>query len=136
MKRVLLFLSLVLFECNGNVNLDYKDIDNNKFIRWKEIFNHTESGYFYIFSYTCPNCEEIKSEVLQFLINQDNYFLIPKDDDMRFSSNEKSSLGASSIENLAIRGFPTLIHLESYIVDDIITGKTKILEHIKNSSIL
>ena len=70
------------------------------------------------------------------MINQDNYFLIPKDDDMRFSSNEKSSLGASSIENLAIRGFPTLIHLESYIVDDIITGKTKILDHIKNSSIL
>ncbi len=130
MKKILIILSLMLTSCYEIKNYDYVDINNDKFITWYEIFNQTENGYFYFFSYTCTNCQKIKNQILQFLIKQDIYYLIEKSENIKYTDNENNVIGVRCIDEFAIRGFPTLMRLKQNRVYSICSGQTAILNYI------
>ncbi len=124
----------LLISCSTNT-LDYKDIDSFHFIKWDGIFNISEYGYFYFYSYTCSACNRIKEEVLNFLIHQEIYFLIIKSDDFQYCHDDKISIGVNNIHDFRIEGTPTLMYLEKSKVNKILCGYVQIFNHINNSSI-
>lgn len=130
MKKILLILPLILSSCYKTKSYNYKDIEKSKFIKWNEIFNQTENGYFYFFSYTCPNCIKIKNEILTFLLKQENYYLIEKSAEFKYIDNVHEIIGVRYIDEFAIEGFPTLMQLKYNRVYSIYSGKTAIYDYI------
>ena len=130
MKRVQWIMVFILSSCSLKENLDYCNIDGIRFISWIDVFSHTESGYFYFFSRNCTSCNKIKGEVLSFLIEQRDYFLIEKDKDFKFTNDISSIYGVNNISEFAILGYPTLVFLENYVVTYIFSGVNEIRNHI------
>lgn len=130
MKKILFLLTLVITSCCETKKYDYLDIETNKFISWNDVFNTTENGFFYFFSYTCSNCNKIKNETLKFLIKQDDYYLIAKSDDICYVDNVNSMIGVYSGDQFAIIGFPTLMVLKHNRVYSIFSGANEILNYI------
>lgn len=130
MKKILLVLPLILISCYKTKSYDYTDIEKSRFVKWNEVFNQTENGYFYFFSYTCPNCIKIKNEILNFLLKQERYYLIEKSNEFKYTDNENEVIGARYIDEFAIEGFPTLMYLKQNRVYSIYSGKTAIYDYI------
>ena len=128
MKKWLLVV-LVMTGCSIQ-NFDYRDIPNERFIEWSEIFQ-PEDHFVYVFSYTCPHCESIKNSVLSFLLHKaDSYYLVEGTSEIPKNNNPLSSLEAETYTQVAIRGYPTLLRMEGGKLISIWTGTTEILTYL------
>ncbi|HML99796.1 MAG TPA: hypothetical protein PKC96_00465 [Bacilli bacterium] len=87
--------------------------------------------YGYIFSYTCPYCEQIKNHILEYILDGKNsLFLIEFDPSIPRESGISIFYPANNIFDLKIIGTPTLFVIENKEAKKRITGAANIKDFI------
>lgn len=95
---------------------DYEIVQSNQ-IRWLDILNQQEDNYIvFIYSETCFYCHEMLDEIVDFA-NGDflkTYFVNSSINQIKIS--EDYGIGATNIEDLSIKGTPSIIEVEDKMV--------------------
>lgn len=101
-----------------------------KHIYWSNIFTRKDDSYLvYIYSLTCSHCNAIKNDVIEFAltVNIPMYF-ITSSPEILIDQQLATKQNVNSLENLAIRGYPTLLYLVDHVVMINIAGEKGILD--------
>ena len=111
---------------------DYSEISDKK-INWNEMFSVNYKQYFvYFYSLGCHHCNELKNDIIEFALNgQEHIYFIQESIDFVISDNIDNTIGISSIENMAILGFPSLVYINNSRVMENIGGISKIRNRLK-----
>ena len=101
-------------------------------ITWDEIFDQKRPNYYvYAYGLSCPHCNNIKNEIIEFaLSNQKTYFCLILSGFDKYTDFAENTIGATSVEYLAIKGTPTLIEIHDGAVVNNICGDLTIKEEI------
>ncbi len=102
------------------------------FIPYEEIFLIDKISYYvYFYASWCPVCNEIKDKVISSaLLNQNIYFL-NEPREIKYAENISSTIGVSSLENLYIVGYPSLIKISNQAVEKNLGGDILILNELR-----
>ena len=99
-------------QISEEINHTYSEIKNKK-LTWNYLFFDAESPYFvYCYSLTCSHCNSIKNKIIEYALKVENFYFYEDSLLTKFSDDIDSTIGISSSENLAIKGFPTLLKIE------------------------
>ena len=80
----------------------------------------------------CHHCNELKNDIIEFALNgQEHIYFIQESIDFVISDNIDNTIGISSIENMAILGFPSLVYINNSRVMENIGGISKIRNRLK-----
>ena len=111
---------------------DYSEISDKK-LNWNEMFSVNYKQYFvYFYSLGCHHCNELKNDIIEFALNgQEHIYFIQESIDFVISDNIDNTIGISSIENMAILGFPSLVYINNSRVMENIGGISKIRNRLK-----
>ena len=143
MKKITLFLFPLLISCNSASPLQVKDEPKmieypDSFIAWGGLFDKTEESYFvYIFAYDCYYCNELKSKVVDFYNkSQVHVYFCEYSKSIPIDHNIEATIGLSNIDNMFIKGTPTLILIKNKSVTFNVAGKADVSGmidlHLKN----
>ena len=133
---LLLFLTL-LVSCSEELHIDYSTsevleeptlIYPNKFIGWDSLLTQKEENYFvYVFSYDCYYCKEMKKRILCFYdtCGLPMYF-IEYSKVIPIGHNTSNTLGKSNIDDIFIKGTPTLFLINKGIVTFNMAGVSEV----------
>ena len=146
MKRYYLLTLLLLTGCQKNVvveeptvtPLDY-DITIEDTIKWSDLFLQEEERYLvYVYSETCGYCKMIKQDVLSYyLLNKDRmYFVCSSKDEVPFDITKDIPIGISTVENLYLRGTPTMLEVENKCLSKVYEGSESIKNYIEENKII
>ncbi len=95
------------------LNHSYKEIENRK-ITWNcMIFEATSPYYIYFYSLNCAHCNQIKNKIIEYALIHENLYFIEDSKDILFGDDIDSTIGKSRPEDIYIKGFPSLIEIES-----------------------
>ena len=99
---------------------------------WNQLFAHPEQEYLnYIYSDTCYHCLSIKEEIEEFACSCSvAFYFIPFEEDIPIGIDIEATIGATSVEECFIKGTPTLILIENWMVSFNIAGTENILQTI------
>lgn len=137
MKKKLLSLTFtfltLLSSCsitNGSdlIYEDYNQLEEYQ-ITWRDLFSQSNSEYFvYIYSLSCLHCQNIKEEVISFVISE-KYptYLIEYTKDIPISNNVEDCIGSSSYVDVAIKGTPSLLQIKNGYLILNVAGSKEIL---------
>ena len=136
MKKIALFLCLLLFSCSPNQSKqvkqhDYCDVEAQ--ISWSDIFLQCEDEYLvYFYRDTCGYCQTIKNEVIDYYLSKKEamYFVDAETKDAKFGPI-KDLTGISDIESFYIFGTPFLIKTKEKKIVVYYAGMSQILEYIR-----
>ena len=106
---------------------EYSEISHLK-ILWNDIFKQSENHYFvYFYSLYCSHCNSIKNFMIETALrgNVKIYFIQASGEHVINDEIAKET-NVDSLENLAIRGYPTLLELSNWIVVKNVAGETAI----------
>lgn len=106
---------------------EYSEISHLK-IFWKDIFNQEENHYYvYLYSLYCSHCNAIKNFMIESALtgNKKIYFIQASGEHVINEEKAKEN-NVDSLENLAIRGYPTLLELTNKIVTKNVAGESAI----------
>ena len=145
MRHKLLLLCLVfLSSCQNNspyieIEEDYNSIDYPpSFIEWNDLFNKDSDDYYiYVFSYDCYYCNQLKRKMICFY-DQSRFpvYFCEYKKDSPINHNTEITVGESDINNVFIRGTPTLIYVKEKKIAFNVAGKAEVSEminlHLKN----
>ena len=97
------------------------------------MFSVNYKQYFvYFYSLGCHHCNELKNDIIEFALNgQEHIYFIQESIDFVISDNIDNTIGISSIENMAILGFPSLVYINNSRVMENIGGISKIRNRLK-----
>ena len=110
---------------------DYDEI-SDKEITWEEMFMIEKAQYLiYFYSPTCSHCKEIKNEIIDYALSKDNFYFLRYSDDVIIAPEIKSTIGATSIDEVAILGTPSLIEIIDGVLSSNIAGSKAILDFLK-----
>lgn len=139
MNRTLYFLAAALLvSCRGNTvsefshGFTYDQIDFLK-MEWADLFQKEPTHYYaLVFSPGCQHCQAIEVQVVSYaLANKETplYFVeatpdIPKGDAI------EDTIGASSIDQVFIRGWPTLLEIQNRTLINQFIGEQAVLKII------
>ena len=99
-------------EINSTRNYDYTEINEYR-LYWDEIFEVGLKEYFvYLYQRGCSHCESIKNEIIEAALNRKDIYFVEDSKEFKFSKDVSSTIGITSVDNLAILGFPTLLKIE------------------------
>lgn len=103
-------------------------------IDWPEIFNQSGEEYFaYVYSETCSYCNKIKPMVSYFCSTIANpFYFIEFSDEIPINTDHKKTIGIKNVENLYIRGTPTLFFIKNKEIFDCFCGYSEIFEYISS----
>lgn len=142
MKVSFSLLTIVLFLCSCDVSkktvecfqiaeesaLDYpKDL-----IKWADLFKIDKEEYFvYVFSYDCFHCKEIKDKVMTFSSNCEiEVLFLEYSNVIPIRSNVSKTIGVSDLNEVYIKGTPTLILIKNGVIMLNVGGKAEVLSII------
>lgn len=93
-------------------SLNYNDV-KDKMIFWSNIFGiNLDSYYVYVFSKTCNHCANLKPFILEKAIERKDIYFVEASDEVVFIKDTSSTIGLTSVEELGILGYPTLLKIE------------------------
>ena len=125
------------FNNNGSVcdrfnSNDYQDIEDLK-IKWKDILSVQKNRYYvYIFSPHCGHCLEIRDIVIHYSrCGQVPLLFVEESKEIPFGNEIKETIGATSIEQLWILGYPSLLEIKKGTVIMNIAGASEISQVLK-----
>ena len=122
--------SLVVKSLDEEINHTYSEIKNKK-LTWNYLFFDANSPYFvYCYSLTCSHCNSIKNKIIEFALKVENFYFYEDSSLTKFSDDIDSTIGISSSENLAIKGFPTLLKIEQSKLTKNIYGEGSIFNEL------
>ncbi|MBR2507108.1 MAG: hypothetical protein IKB70_09495 [Bacilli bacterium] len=107
---------------------DYNQLEEYQ-ITWKDLFSQSNSEYFvYIYSLSCLHCQNIKEEIISFVISE-KYptYLIECTKDIPISNNIEDCIGSSSYVDVVIKGTPSLLQIKNGYLILNIAGSKEIL---------
>ncbi len=108
----------------------------NKHIYWSNIFTRSEDAYLvYIYSTTCSHCNAIKNDVIEYSLTLaiPMYFIVSSPEiliDQKIALNQN----VTSLDDLAIKGYPSLLYLVDHTVMINIAGERGILDTLETLS--
>lgn len=109
-------------EISHIINHDYSEINQYK-ISWKNTFSLAKTSYFvYFYSLTCSHCEQLKNEIIEYALVNQNIYFCQNSEEVVISENVSATIGISSYEYLSILGFPSLIYIENGTLKTNIAG--------------
>ena len=139
-KMLLLFISL-LSGCgvsNQNTSLtleeesqivDY-DMVKEKHIEWSQLLSISQETYScYVYSPQCGHCNEIKIDIINYSLSKDNFYFIKYDNSIPIITDIESTIG-NNLEEIGIKGTPSLLVVENGVLTKNIAGAKAILELI------
>lgn len=140
MKRWLL-ISLFLFSSCTSNSFEHENLGNIKDnsldyplekVSWKDVLNMEDKRYFaYVFSYDCYYCKEIKDDVLKFANSSVlKVYFIEYSKEITLGQYTENTIGKNTIEDIFIKGTPTLLLIENKRISLNVAGKTNVLETI------
>ena len=144
MKKLLLITTLInltlLTSCvsikvSELTKQDYKDIEQYK-ITWKDLFSQANSEYFvYIYSVSCSHCNDIKRDIINFVLNQ-TYptYVIEYNKEIPISSYVEDSIGSTRFEYVSIIGTPSLLQIVEGVLSLNVAGSKEILQILSSYS--
>ena len=122
--------SLVVKSLDEEINHTYSEIKNKK-LTWNYLFFDANSPYFvYCYSLTCSHCNSIKNKIIEYALKVENFYFYEDSSLTKFSDDIDSTIGISSSENLAIKGFPTLLKIEQSKLTKNIYGEGSIFNEL------
>ena len=106
---------------------DYSEV-SERFISWNEIFSMPEDFYYvYFYSLTCSHCNEIKDEVIECVLSMKKaIYIVQESSEFNYTDNSNKTIGATSCENFAITGFPTVVSIDHKVVASNNSGTTAV----------
>ncbi len=117
-------------QISEEINHTYSEIKNKK-LTWNYLFFDAESPYFvYCYSLTCSHCNSIKNKIIEYALKVENFYFYEDSLLTKFSDDIYSTIGISSSENLAIKGFPTLLKIEQSKLTKNIYGEGSIFNEL------
>jgi thiol-disulfide isomerase/thioredoxin len=95
----------------------YEDI-SEKAIKWADVFQITPYHYYvYFYSPYCGHCQSIKDLVINYSVcGEIPMFFVEANNEVVTSKDTHLTIGATSIEQLWILGYPSLVEIESGVV--------------------
>ena len=136
-KVFLLMLVPTILACNPlNQNFSYHSNDVVSFVKsmlltWEELFSILENHFIYVYSETCYHCNSIKKQITDFA-NNSVYplYFVEFNENIPIGNDIESTIHATTVEGVFIKGTPTLILIENNEITFNIAGTEKILETI------
>lgn len=135
---VFLFFSSTLISCcetqHQDVNIKMEELEYpNNFISWVDVFSQTEDSYFvYVFSYDCYYCKQIKNKIITFCHNSDfPVYLVEYVKEIPVKNKISETIGMTRVDDLFIKGTPTLIFIYNQIVNINAAGIGEVSEIIE-----
>ena len=137
MKKKLLSLTFILLTLLSSCSItnhsdliyeDYNQLEEYQ-ITWRDLFSQSNSEYFvYIYSLSCLHCQNIKEEVISFVISE-KYptYLIEYTKDISISNNVEDCIGSSSYVDITIKGTPSLLQIKNGYLILNVAGSKEIL---------
>ena len=137
MKKKLLSLTFILLTLLSSCSItnhsdliyeDYNQLEEYQ-ITWRDLFLQSNSEYFvYIYSLSCLHCQNIKEEVINFVISE-KYptYLIEYTKDIPISNNVEDCIGSSSYVEVTIKGTPSLLQIKNGYLILNVAGSKEIL---------
>lgn len=161
-KKLFLFLFSIfsLISCSNKDLCDCKDYQNRQFLNYYETYGLTsldnffslsnDMYYIYLYSITCPRCENIKGCVLDYLDTSTSppLYLLQKDKienlkdyfkalppDYNKENREtliKECINKSSLSEIYYFGTPTLIEINENKLTNMLVGETSLINFFSN----
>ena len=105
------------------INHTYDEIKDLK-IYWNDIFKQPFNSYYvYLYSETCSHCNSIKNEMIEFALDAiEKIYFISSSAEHVLRETIDPFQRIESLDDLAIRGYPTLLKLEEKVVIKNIAG--------------
>ena len=128
-------LSSASLSSDSKTSHTYDEV-KNKHIYWSNIFTRSEDTYLvYIYSTTCSHCNAIKNDVIEYSLESTvpMYFIVSSPEiliDQKIALNQN----VTSLDDLAIRGYPSLLYLVDHTVMINIAGERGILDTLETLS--
>lgn len=91
----------------------YEEISDRK-IYWSEIFKQQEPGYFvYFYSLSCSHCESLKDDIIGYSLSiEEKMYFVESSPEVVVDENLSKNVGVDSLDQLGIKGYPTLLRIE------------------------
>ena len=144
----LLFLLPILFLVSCDVveepeNMDYSSYTSaetysysdvkDKEILYSNIFGVKSNSYYvYFYSRTCSHCNDLKSFIIPKIIERSDIYLVEASEQVTIVEDISLTIGASSIENFGILGYPSLVKIDEKVVSKNIAGINPIKNELTN----
>ena len=138
MKKLIIPITcLLLIGCNNKnksiseeeKKFDYVDVSERS-IKWEQLFEPKDEFYYtYVYSTTCPHCNDIKQKVIYKSINnEENIYFIEYTKDIPIGTNIFDYIGQSNYENVGLIGVPTLMEISDHVITNIFVGSKEIIK--------
>ena len=136
-KKVFFPLFFLLISCKETaieteiveeITIDYPQ----SFIHWGDLFAQESDNYFvYVFSYDCYYCKQIKNKVICFHeVSKFPVYFCEYNKIIPLGRDIESTIGSNEIENVFIKGTPTLILISNETIAFNVAGKEAVIEMI------
>ena len=98
-------------------NHNYDEIEHLT-IEYENIFKQEEKQYFvYFYSLSCRHCYELKNDIIGYaLCNKVRTYFVLECDKIKYGYDTNLTIGSDNIELLFIKGYPTLIEINDYVL--------------------
>ena len=113
---------------------EYTYIDvMDKTIFWDDVFSiNKEEYYVYFYSRTCSHCNELKPFIIEVGLSRDDIYFVEASSDVKYAKDSQSIIGVTSIEDLGILGYPTLLKIIKGVVSKNLVGNVQIKNELTN----
>lgn len=138
MKKFFLILILIGVQACQKIDYSVSPIEEsnlsypNAFINWHDLFNQDSKTYFvYVFAYDCYYCNETKTKIISFY-NSCSYPVLFCEylKQIPIQQNTQLTIGKATVEEVFIKGTPTLILINKGEVVINAAGKGEVCEII------
>jgi len=138
---IIYYLPLVLTSCsfstsaivtseteNSPIQIEHSyDEIFNKRIDWEDIFNPAKTDYFvYFYSRTCSHCQQLKNKIIDYGLNHEDIYFCEASEKVKIVTDNTGIIGASSVQQVCLLGYPSLIEIIAHIVDSYFVGNKPI----------
>lgn len=112
------------------VEHDYREISSQK-IDWNDMFNQGQNEYYiYFYSLTCAHCKNLKNEVIEYALKNDNLFFIEASEKVVIVEDVNFTIGSTSISEMGILGYPSLVKIEQKVCVFNVAGESEIISKL------
>ena len=115
---------------NEIIEHDYSEISYRK-IGWDDIFFQDKNEYkIYFYSLTCAHCKNLKNSVIEYALKNDDLFFIEANEKVVIKNDVSDTIGATSISQMGILGYPSLIKIDQKVCVFNVAGESEIISKL------
>ena len=110
---------------------EYFEVENY-FINWNSILiQNMNSYYVYFYSATCNHCQELKNWIIETALSRGDIYFVKGSNKDAIKNDVSDTIGATSIDKIAIIGYPSLLKIINKTVTKNVAGNSKIMDALK-----